>query len=471
MKSPLSFSFELFPPRTPEGMTKLPGVIGQLAAVRPDYFSVTHGAGGSDQEGTYETLLAVVEHAGMEAAPHLTCVGSTRAHVAAHLPRYREAGVKRIVALRGDLPATAMSAAAPGEFHYANELVSFIRESTAMHSRSRSRLIPRCIRRRTSPGADFDHFRRKVEAGADAALTQLFYNADAYFHFMERCAKAGIKIPIVPGIMPITSYANTLRFCNGCGADLPRWVRLRLEELAVRQAGAVRLRPRGGDAAVRNAAARTARRGCTSTPSTRPSRRCGCGRICDCRYAAEKYPAPGTSAQERTCHAVNLGLEANGRCRTIGSHSLRNTASVVGFMIGLPIMVGAYYESFKARQEARRESEGTLHSPNCLEFIAGDGTCINLVPLETLHSLPREGDVLLLPGDGVGGSIRLLAWSLPGGVHRAHLYAGREEGAAPRGAAHQGRGARDVAESGDDRVIRQRSRLRDLTGLAALPLG
>jgi methylenetetrahydrofolate reductase (NADH) len=231
MGSALSFSFELFPPRTPEGVAKLPAVINQLAAVGPKYFSVTHGAGGSDQDGTYETLLTVVKHSGAEAAPHLTCVGSTRANIAAHLQRYREAGVKRIVALRGDLPATAMSASAPGEFHYANELVSFIRQTHGDHFLIEVAAYPEMHPQAQSPSADFEHFCRKVEAGADAALTQLFYNADAYFDFMERCAKAGIKIPIVPGIMPITGYANTARFCQGCGADLPRWIRLRLEEL------------------------------------------------------------------------------------------------------------------------------------------------------------------------------------------------------------------------------------------------
>jgi methylenetetrahydrofolate reductase (NADPH) len=231
MVSALSLSFELFPPRTPEAQAKLPGVIGQLAAVRPDYFSVTYGAGGSDQDGTYQTIVTVVEHAGVEAAPHLTCVGSTRAHVAALLTRYREMGVKRIVALRGDLPATAMSAAAPGDFHYANELVSFIRAEHGNHFIIEVAAYPEMHPQAASPGADFEHFRRKVEAGADAALTQLFYNADAYFHFMDRCQKAGITIPIVPGIMPITGYANTVKFCGGCGADLPRWVRLRLEEL------------------------------------------------------------------------------------------------------------------------------------------------------------------------------------------------------------------------------------------------
>jgi len=231
MPSPLTFSFELFPPRTPEAQAKLPVVIGQLAALRPDYFSVTHGAGGSDQEGTYETLLTVVEHSGVETAPHLTCVGSTRAHVAAQLARYREAGVKRIVALRGDLPATALSPAAPGEFHYANELVSFIRAEHGDAFKIEVAAYPEMHPQAASPSEDFENFRRKVEAGADAALTQLFYNADAYFYFLERCSKANIKIPIVPGVMPITSYTNTMRFCNGCGADIPRWIRLRLEEL------------------------------------------------------------------------------------------------------------------------------------------------------------------------------------------------------------------------------------------------
>jgi methylenetetrahydrofolate reductase (NADPH) len=231
MALPTSLSFELFPPRTPAGTAKLPGVIRQLAAVEPDYFSITHGACGSDREGTYETLVAVVEHTGVEAVPHLTCVGSTREHIAAQLDRYRRAGVKRIVALRGDLPATAMSAAAPGEFHYANELVAFIRETHGDAFKIDVAAYPEMHPQALCPGADFDNFRNKVAAGADGALTQLFYNADAYFDFVDRCTKAGIGIPVVPGIMPITSYANTLRFCTSCGADLPRWVRLRLEQL------------------------------------------------------------------------------------------------------------------------------------------------------------------------------------------------------------------------------------------------
>ena len=231
MASPVRFSFELFPPRTPEGVAKLPAVLKKLAALKPDYFSVTHGAGGSDQDGTYETLLTVVNHTGVEAAPHLTCIGSTRANIAAQLDRYRANGVKRIVALRGDLPATAMSAAAPGEFRYANELVTFIRETHGYHFRIEVAAYPEMHPQAAGPGTDFENFRRKVEAGADAAITQLFYNAESYFDFMERCAKAGIRVPVVPGIMPITSYASIVRFTGGCGADLPRWIKLRLEEL------------------------------------------------------------------------------------------------------------------------------------------------------------------------------------------------------------------------------------------------
>lgn len=226
-----TFSFELGPPRTPEAAAKLPAVIAHLAEVKPDFFSVTYGAGGSTQEGTYETIMTVVRNTGIEVAPHLTCIGSTRANIAAQLARYRESGVKRIVALRGDLPATALSASAPGEFHYANELVSFIRAEHGNWFRIEVAAYPEMHPQAASPAEDFENFRRKVEAGADAALTQLFYNAEAYFDFMERCTKAGIAIPVVPGIMPITSYAGIVRFCSGCGADLPRWIRLRLEEL------------------------------------------------------------------------------------------------------------------------------------------------------------------------------------------------------------------------------------------------
>ena len=231
MKSSPTFSFELFPPRTPEAAEKLPAVISRLASAHPEYFSVTYGAGGSDQLGTYETLLTVVRQTGVEAAPHLTCVGSTRAQIAELLDRYHQAGVRRIVALRGDLPATAMGPAAPGDFHYASDLVRFIRETHGNTFHIEVAAYPEMHPQASGPRTDFDHFCRKVEAGADGALTQLFYNADAYCDFMERCDKAGIRIPVTPGIMPITGYANIVRFCTACGADLPRWIRLRLEEL------------------------------------------------------------------------------------------------------------------------------------------------------------------------------------------------------------------------------------------------
>jgi len=225
------FSFELFPPRTPEGIAKLPGIASALAAVHPKYFSVTYGAGGSDQDGTYDTVVKVVENTGIEAAPHLTCVGSSRAKIAALLDRYKAAGVRRIVALRGDLPATAMGTGAPGDFHYASELVSFIRETHGDAFELEVAAYPEMHPQAKNPEADFDAFRRKVDAGAHAAITQYFYVADAYFDFLERCAKANITIPVIAGIMPITNYAQLTRFSAACGADIPRYVRLRLEQL------------------------------------------------------------------------------------------------------------------------------------------------------------------------------------------------------------------------------------------------
>ncbi|WP_293374701.1 methylenetetrahydrofolate reductase [NAD(P)H] [Nevskia sp.] len=225
------FSFELFPPRTPEGIAKLPNIAAALASVKPKYFSVTYGAGGSDQDGTYDTVVKVVERTGIEAAPHLTCVGSSRDKIAALLDRYKAAGVKRIVALRGDLPATAMGSGAPGDFHYANELVSFIRERHGDAFQLEVAAYPEMHPQARNPETDFDAFRRKVDAGAHAAITQYFFVADAYFDFIERCAKANISIPVIAGIMPITNHAQLTRFSAACGADIPRYVRLRLEQL------------------------------------------------------------------------------------------------------------------------------------------------------------------------------------------------------------------------------------------------
>jgi methylenetetrahydrofolate reductase (NADPH) len=223
------FSLELFPPRTPEGAAKLPATLKKLAAAGPAFFSVTYGAGGSEQNGTYDTLMTVVRETGIEAAPHLTCVGSTRARIAALLQQYRDAGVKRIVALRGDLPATAISPEAPGELHYASELVAFIRETHGQHFELEVAAYPEMHPQASSADADFAHFVTKARAGADTAITQYFFNADAYFDFRDRCVKAGLELPLVPGIMPIVNAAQLIRFSAGCGAEIPRWLRLRLD--------------------------------------------------------------------------------------------------------------------------------------------------------------------------------------------------------------------------------------------------
>ena len=226
-----SYSLELFPPRTPEGSARLPAVVAKLAALKPAFFSVTYGAGGSDQDGTYETVCRVVADTGIEAAPHLTCVGSTRAKVAELLTRYKAAGEKRIVALRGDLPATSHGTEAPGEFGYANELVEFIRATHGSDFQVEIAAYPEMHPQAESPDADFAAFKRKAEAGADTAITQYFFNADAYFDFQNRCARANLKLPIVAGIMPITNHAQLTRFSAACGAEIPRWIRLRLEVL------------------------------------------------------------------------------------------------------------------------------------------------------------------------------------------------------------------------------------------------
>jgi methylenetetrahydrofolate reductase (NADPH) len=227
----LHYSFELFPPRTPVGWDKLPQLATALAAVQPAYFSVTYGAGGSDQNGTYDTLRQVVAQTGIEVAPHLTCVGSSREAIAALLDQYRAAGVRRIVALRGDLPATSLSNAAPGAFRYANELVAFIRERHGEHFALEVAAYPEMHPQATNPEADFQAFVTKVKAGASGAVTQYFYNADAYFDFVERCTRAGLNIPVVPGVMPIVNTQQLLRFSAACGAEIPRWLRLRLESL------------------------------------------------------------------------------------------------------------------------------------------------------------------------------------------------------------------------------------------------
>lgn len=218
------YSFELFPPKTEQGAEKLKLAVKRLAEKKPEYFSVTFGAGGSTQEGTFETVQMVGEETGVEAAPHLSCITSSRDRIRDQLARYREAGVKRIVALRGDLPATATSSSAPGDLHYANELVSFIREEHGDHFELEVGAYPEMHPQAPDIDSDFANFRRKVEAGADAAITQYFFNIDAFDDFMERCKRAGITIPVIPGIMPIVNFEQIVRFSGACGADIPRWL-------------------------------------------------------------------------------------------------------------------------------------------------------------------------------------------------------------------------------------------------------
>lgn len=219
------FSFEFFPPQTAEGMEKLTATRKQLAMLKPEFFSVTFGAGGSTQERTLETVLQIKAE-GHDAAPHLSCVGSTRDNIRALLQTYKNAGIKRIVALRGDLPSGMASI---GEFQYANELVSFIRAETGEHFHIEVAAYPEFHPQANSARDDLLNFKRKMNAGADSAITQYFYNADAYFRFVEECHKLGVTAPIVPGIMPIGRYSQLARFSDACGAEIPRWMRKTLE--------------------------------------------------------------------------------------------------------------------------------------------------------------------------------------------------------------------------------------------------
>ena len=222
---PQLFSFEFYPPKTDEGAASLQVVQSKLAKLNPDFFSVTFGAGGSTRDLTFTTVVDI-QAKGVSAAPHLSCVASTKANIRAILKDYQEHGITKIVALRGDLPSGMMSA---GEFRYANELVAFIRQETGAHFQIHVAGYPEVHPQAVSGVEDFKNFKRKVEAGADAVITQYFYNAEAYFYFVDACAKNGINIPIVPGIMPITQYAQLFRFSEMCGADIPRWLRKRLE--------------------------------------------------------------------------------------------------------------------------------------------------------------------------------------------------------------------------------------------------
>lgn len=219
------FSFEFYPPKTDEGTANLQIVHSKLAALNPEFFSVTFGAGGSSRDKTFDTVVDI-QQKGIAAAPHLSCVASTKENIRTILKSYQEHDISRIVALRGDLPSGMMSA---GEFRYANELVAFIRQETGDDFQIHVAAYPEVHPQAISATEDFKNFKRKVEAGANSAITQYFYNAEAYFYFVDLCEKNGITIPIVPGIMPITQYAQLFRFSEMCGADIPRWLRKRLE--------------------------------------------------------------------------------------------------------------------------------------------------------------------------------------------------------------------------------------------------
>ena len=220
-----AYSLEFFPPRTPEGVEKLRAARRQLAQLKPAFCSVTFGAGGSTREGTLETVLEIRAE-GVAAAPHISCVGSTRADLAEVLARYRAHGIRHLVALRGDLPSGTVDA---GEFRHANELVAFIREETGDWFHVDVAAYPEMHPQADSPQQDLANFKRKVDAGANSAITQYFYNPDAYSRFVDDCEAIGVRVPIVPGIMPIASASKLARFSDACGAEIPRWIRRRLE--------------------------------------------------------------------------------------------------------------------------------------------------------------------------------------------------------------------------------------------------
>ena len=221
------YSLEFFPPRTPEGVEKLRAARREFAALKPAFCSVTFGAGGSTREGTLATVLEIRSE-GMEGAPHVSCIGSTRDGIRQVLAEYREHGIRHLVALRGDLPSGSPDV---GDFRYANELVRFIREETGDWFHIDVAAYPEVHPQARNPEDDLASFQRKIDAGADSAITQYFFNTDAYWHFVDACAGRGVNVPIVPGIMPIGSFSKLARFSDACGAEIPRWIRRRLEAL------------------------------------------------------------------------------------------------------------------------------------------------------------------------------------------------------------------------------------------------
>lgn len=219
------FSCEFFPPKTEKGAENLRTTLSELALLKPSFFSVTFGAGGSTQEGTYDTVKYIQEQ-GHSAAPHLSCIGSTKESIRQLLNEYIAIGVNRIVALRGDMPSGMRET---GEFRYANELVEFIRAETGNHFYIEVAAYPETHPQAPNAEKDLQNFARKAKAGANSAITQYFYNPDAYFRFVDDCAKLDVDIPIIPGIMPITNYSQLARFSDMCGAEIPRWIRKHLE--------------------------------------------------------------------------------------------------------------------------------------------------------------------------------------------------------------------------------------------------
>jgi methylenetetrahydrofolate reductase (NADPH) len=229
MTKQLTISCEFFPPKSDKGIAILRNVREKLAPLKPEFYSVTFGAGGSTQDNTLDAVIDIQQAStttGINAAPHLSCVGSTEKNIRNLLQTFQDNNISRIVALRGDLPSGMRD---PGDFRYANELIDFIRKETGDHFTIEVACYPEVHPQADSAQADLDNFKRKVDAGADSALTQYFYNVDAYFYFVERCQKAGIEIPIIPGIMPINNFSQLARFSDGCGAEIPRWLRKRLE--------------------------------------------------------------------------------------------------------------------------------------------------------------------------------------------------------------------------------------------------
>ncbi len=223
-----TFSLEYFPARSEKGEQSLAAARRELSKLKPAFASVTFGAGGSTQEGTYQTIEAIIQEDGIDAAPHISCISTDRATLKTMLDDYRKLGVTRLVALRGDLPS-GYGIAEHNDLRYANELVEFIRQQTGNHFTIEVAAYPEFHPQASSARADLQNFKRKVDAGADSAITQYFYNPDAYFRFIDDCRQMGVNIPIVPGIMPITNYKQLARFSDGCGSEIPRWIRKRLE--------------------------------------------------------------------------------------------------------------------------------------------------------------------------------------------------------------------------------------------------